>query len=259
MNGEGSSVDPPSGGSDSEIVGSCDTDSVGSFGVDRLGLDSTFWAGWSKKQIDSLKEILDYHAKVQAFIKDILINGPSSNAEPKKPTITYKQILNLSKTQKSKAQKNNKIARMTDEEFISHLEILLKPNKDESTITSKMPTANLEIMGNYLKVKYDKIKGKETELLNNYLQYGDDLCEARSKFGILKAKSKCKETWEQWIETNTTICYSMVKRYIQMSRFVKEYPKLKKLQVSFTALFEMKRKIEQVFKNKPDLSKSWKE
>src|SRR5262249_21974608 len=144
----------------------------------------------------------------------------SDEVEPKKPSTTYKNIMNGSNDKKKPGKKTDtkKPGNMTDEELDAYLRRDLRSNSSAHKLTeatakattsivggpnssthklteaTAMPTTDLVLMGNYLEARYSQITGKEKSLLKEYLKYGDDLSEARSKFGLLKKKSNPKLT-----------------------------------------------------------------
>src|SRR2546426_4166138 len=122
---------------------------------------------------------------------------------------------------------------MSDEEFNEYLKSLLRHNEEivEST-TQLMPTTDLQSMGLYLNNSYSLIKGRETELFKEYLDYGENLTLAKKRFDQLKKENKSQEKWGDWILEMTSISASYVRRLMQMSRIVKEHPRLSDLRIS---------------------------
>src|SRR5262249_12957882 len=129
---------------------------------------------------------------------------------------------------------------MTDDEYDVFVRSKLLQSVDSPASSSVMPSTDLKLMENYLKQSYVKINSKESELLKEYLQYGIDLSKTKSIFALIIKGAKSKMTCKEWVVNKTEISPSSERRIRRMSRFVKEYPKLKHFSDSFTELFQMK-------------------
>ena len=228
----------------------------------RQDLDEFVNPAWSAEKGAQFKEYEKYLAACLEHVHDTRVNGPNKRPYPVKPTFSWKSIIGSKKAKTSTTSEGRRrdISQMSDEEFNEYLKSLLRHNEDIVESTAQlMPTTDLQSMGLYLNNSYSLIKGRETELFKEYLDYGENLTLAKKRFDQLKKENKSQEKWGDWIEKNVKISASYVRRLMQMSRLVNEYPKLKELNISFTELFKIKLKIEEVFTRNHEISTYWKE
>jgi len=110
----------------------------------------------------------------------------------------------------------------------------------------------------YLKEKYKTLGEKTNILLREHVKFGKELKRAGKEFMKHRKKWCINDKWEKWIVTIVGISNSYVRRHIQMYDFAKIYPKLLKLNITFTELFKMKTRIENLFSENKDAAEEWK-
>ena len=141
--------------------------------------------------------------------------------------------------------------------------VMVIPNLQDSTARIgsngvKCLTMNLTTILNYTLLKITPMKNiahycSEDDLvlllktthedlgsrLQECIQFGRLLSEARGVFRTNRKRWQMKETSEEWIENTTEKSRSYIRGDIQMYRFVMKYLKLQRLNVSFTKLYKM--------------------
>jgi len=72
-----------------------------------------------------------------------------------------------------------------------------------------------------------------------------------------KINKYIEKSWSKWLVSCVDMSTSYANRCILMYKMVKKYPKLSQLKISFTEMFRMQKKIEEVFRNN-EIAKEWK-
>ena len=120
-----------------------------------------------------------------------------------------------------------------------------------------LPTGNLVEMARILLYNYHILQRKANQTLKLNILFGQQLNRAKVSFMHLKKRDELKLTWRELVEKNTNISLSHVKRMKQMSEIVKSYPKLAYLDIFFTELHNLRRKIATVFATNNNIMKQW--
>jgi len=183
--------------------------------------------------------------------------GSTEMKIPKMPEIKLNEIFRKRppKTNKNKLD----IKGMTDVEFDGYLkEMLLSGSTDfQQTDSQIMPTQDVEEMCRYLKKNYESLRRKEANLFQDYIKYGTDLAVAKKRFKHYKIQAKCKDKWTVWIENRTGWSSRYTRQLIEVADLVKDYPKLKRLNVKFTEFYDLRKKIVQVFLENEQIRSFW--
>jgi hypothetical protein len=163
-------------------------------------------------------------------------------------------FMKAGKTKKKKVEAVP-IKKMTVEEFIGYLNGLTSSEISTENKSDNMPTDNIIDMGKYLRQSHEIIKNKDKESLNLRLVWGKNLSEAKKIYNAKKVKG---EYWDIWITNTLKFSKPYVNRCILMHRFVEKYPKLRNLKITFTELFKLKKKINEIFEKNEETAKKWK-
>lgn len=139
------------------------------------------------------------------------------------------------------------VKEMSDSSFHDYLKGMRADN---------LPNSNANEMAEYSKQIYEKFPRKTYDL-QRHIQFGKDMKRERKLFKARRKQSKVTERWEKRITLKVGRSYSYVMRHIQMYELVKRYPKLQKLCVTFTELFKMRGKIEEVFNRNSAMADDW--
>jgi hypothetical protein len=231
---------------------------------------------WNKDQISIMKGYLEYHKSMIKLIEQACATGPVaadvyfSINEPSENLLFIvkktKEIKQNTDAAAAPEQKNKvvRISNMTNQDFNDHLKKALKTNAtlneaaaSNETMEEEMPVDNLEVMGNFLKIRHSRILSAEYEMLKCKLKFGKYILEAQNMFDIINKRDRLKLKWCEWIEESLGISYSYVRRIILVYCMVKHYPKLQDLSFTFTELFNLRKKIYSVFKDDDNIKKEW--
>lgn len=198
------------------------------------------------------KEYDEVRAPVSVLRSVVVKAGPGSEG---KESVSKKVKGRISAKEKPVA-----VAKMEDGKFNDNLKgFLCDGTLCELSLHPEMPTNNLDDMAKFLKTQKKEISERENSLLIKHLKFGEHLIEARLVFMAKKKNDKLPDTWEDWIQRNAEISLSYAKRHIQMTKLVKEYPKLNKLALSFKELFVLRNKIKQVFEKNESMRREWRQ
>ena len=222
------------------------------------------WENWTDEQKAILAEHLNYKLDVLTHVKKEIeqINlawqsGPLDKNKKlksvKKPTSSLDSLLF---TSEGKTNKKQNMQNMSDLEFNDYL----KRHKTDRQISHDVDCFvgdNLEVLAKRLKSKFAHLKEKECDILNDKIEFGLMLLDAKRLFKQKKASKLVKGSWYQWVDANTEICKSYANRCIFVADFVKQYPKLRTLNMCFSDLYRIIGKMKSVFKN-TEIANSWK-
>lgn len=233
--------------------------------VDRNGprVVGTSYVNYSEDQRNIIKEYFRYYTDMLTYVNKLWKDGPMDIEEPAKPKSDLSKITRKKKVVKGKkpcaAEKNSSIQNMPAKNLNEYLKNQLVEEGDSSNmVNEKMPQKSLKEIGKYLKKRYQKIKKNLNTTLREQLDYGEDLLTARKKFILERKEKKLTETWFEWVHKETTISISYERRYRQMSKFVKDYPMLKRLAMDFTTFHNIHKAIDKMFTVDPTIREEWK-
>lgn len=227
------------------------------------------WKNWSKEEVAILNEHLKYKldvlARTQAEIE--LINkawrsGPLGLDERLKPISKPVNSLELVlfKSEPKRRQKNERkqisFQTMTDLEFADYLKNK-RLHREILDNVGVFENDNLEFVAKQLETKFAQLMCKECDILNDKIDFGLMLLEAKRIFKQKRSTKQATGSWYQWVDKNTEICKSYANRCIFVANFVKQYPKLRSLNMCFTDLFKIIGKMKKVFRNDA-IASQWK-
>jgi hypothetical protein len=93
--------------------------------------------------------------------------------------------------------------------------------------------------------------------LQIYYRLGTKLNVAKARFSKIKRKVVNKQKWSQWVKQNVGLSASHCSKIIAVANLLTKYPKLRSLKgVSFTELYNLRKKITELFSNE-DIVKNW--
>jgi vacuolar-type H+-ATPase subunit I/STV1 len=177
-------------------------------------------------------------SKPKGDVEDIMFMEASKN---KKKTNTVKKSVRISK--------------MADEELIEYLNGLISSEISIENKSDKMPTGNIAEMGKHLQQSHAMIKTIDNQSLNMKLAWGKNLSKAKKIYNVKKSKG---EYWNTWITKTLNFSRAYVDKCMLMHRFVKIYPKLSKLKITFAELYSLKKKLTEIFEKNKKIADEWK-
>jgi len=123
----------------------------------------------------------------------------------------------------------------------------------------------LESVAKYINALHEKVLQSNLTSLRNHLELGNGLTRAKEIFDVGKnkkdknktVKQKTTETWVAWVEKNTPVKESYDRQLRVVARLVSRFPNLGNLAVTYTELYNMRKKIEDVFTRNPSFYEYW--
>jgi len=93
--------------------------------------------------------------------------------------------------------------------------------------------------------------------LQIYYRLGSQLIVAKARFSKIKRKDEITQKWMQWVKQNVGLSASHCSKIMAVANLLNKYPKLRSLKgVSFTELYNLRKKIIELFSNE-DTAKNW--
>ena len=217
------------------------------FGVTPPMLNDTPWSEWTEEQKQTMWEHVEYHTEKIAEISKSWAYGPIPKSQLKQP----KTDLSFNYAE-SETKKTN-----DDQEFLNYLKSKCHSDGHADEHLGEMPTDSLNNLQQYLRASFDKLNRGENLLLLDHILFGSDLARAKNLFKSLTQRQS-KITWQLWISENVKISKSYANKHVAMYRLVSEYPKLKKLAISFKELCTISRRIRTIFSKNDAEGLQWK-
>jgi len=214
--------------------------SLGLIAEDTLGsppsLNDTPWSKWTDEQKQTMSEHVQYHTDKIAEIIKCWASGPI----PKSQLKQHKTDLSFISAESGTKKTNDA------QEFLNYLKSKCHSDGYAAERLGEMPTDSLNNLQQYLRASFDKLNRGENMLLLDHILFGSDLARAKNLFKSLTQRQN-KITWQLWISENVKISKSYANKHVAMYRLVSEYPKLKKLAISFKELYTISRRIRTIF------------
>jgi hypothetical protein len=177
------------------------------------------------------------------------------------PTSDLKAVIvNVTKKKRKMTvkQRNIAVSKMSTEDFNAYLRSKLRSDVQVGHMEyDVMPTENLAVMAHFLLMKNKDITASDNEILKLKIQFGEWLCVAQRRFMAVKRREKLHDTWNSWILAQVKISFKYAQKLMQMSKMVKNYPKILNLSVTFSELFGMRKKIQMIFSKSTDIGNEW--
>jgi hypothetical protein len=227
------------------------------------------WSGWTEEHLQVLREHLNYRLDVLGRLQQEIVrvnrawaNGPIDFVKQnpvKKPTNQLDFLMYKSKPKKKKTSEVD-VANMNAEQFNEFLRQQrgnVEVNESSNAFNIQL-SESLDSVAKKLKQKYQQLLTKENDLLNERIQLGIMLHDARKVFRRQRQAKSIRGTWNEWVATHTQICKSYANKCIAVAKLVEQYPVLRQLNICFTDLFKMLRQIKIVFAANPDIAAEWK-
>ena len=212
-------------------------------------LRDTPWDQWTNEQKDIMWAHVEYYKDKIAEITTCWASGPIPKSQVSQP----KTDLSFIYTEKESGKKETN----DNKEFLNYLKSKCYADDHTTEHLSEMPTDNLNSLEQYLRIRFAKLNRSENTLLLDHISFGNDLAKAKRLFKSLKKRHN-KITWELWISVNVKICKSYANKHIAMYHLVSEYPKLKKLAISFKELYTISHRIRTIFAKNNAEALHWK-
>ena len=196
---------------------------AGGINAPETGNDVLVWhTKWNENQQKDLLKHLNYHAKCYEIACELITNGSTSQPEPKKP----KSKLTDCNSSVPKAS-----TKLTGSDLHNYLEKKLIPQNVSSS--AGMPDVDMIINNdiislvdfkNYLEQGLNNVNSEQNELFGAYLDYGEWLTAAYTKFDNEKEAKLIKGSWENWLKVSVGISASNSRKLRIMSDVLGEYP-----------------------------------
>jgi hypothetical protein len=254
------------------------------------------WALWTE---DNKKDIMDhvkYHCDCVEYYNKRWASGPTMKALPKKPKSNAAVLVRKDRKHKDASSdfgntsngKKKSWNLMNDVEFNEFLKGRINDNTDDTIPATSSPN-NLKSAAENINSLTKEAKESDSVSLAKHLKLGKALIETKHMFDIERIKNKDNqirknkikntiknkveetnssknktkkmkpETWKDWVEKNTIISASYARQHKEVAALITEYPKLARLDVTYTELFKMKNKIEVILEKCTSFCEFWKE
>lgn len=221
------------------------------------------WPDWTDEQKEVMSNHLNYKLdEIERIKKEIeQINKAWRNGrimEVKKKSLKRPEgdlHSIIFRTSAPKRKKDQSFKSYSNDEFNAYLKKLLIVEIVPDIQDEAMPTNDIHQMALHLSKCHSLIQDNDKKSLNAKLKLGKKLNRSKKIYAKLKKKN---ENWSVWIDKSVNISISYANRCIMLHKLVKEYPKLSQLNISFTELFQMKKKISDVFKENSTIASEWK-
>lgn len=217
------------------------------------------WVLWTQEDLKTISEHLHYHTESIEFLNKCWTSGLTNDKPPERPKSDIKDLVMEGRKRKASLElskrlpkvKTNSYKEMNDEEFNTYL-LNLVCDTEQSVTAKDLISTDLVSVGEYLRSLHEKVRQSNIASLHDHLQLGNGLIRSKEIFDHKKTiktsnKKGITETWITWVSKNTEISESQERRLRQVARLVRRFPKLESLSVTFSELYNMTKKIEEVF------------
>jgi len=227
------------------------------------------WATWTEEDKKILMNHINYHTKWIEFINKCWTSGLTKDKVPEPPKSDIKKLVKKGRKRKGSLPESKKRPKvkpksfneMTDEEFNDYLMGKRRENT-ENTVTVNLTATDLKSVAVYINDLHEKVLRCNLASLLVHLEMGNGLIRAKEIFDNekkeqRKQKKKTTETWVAWIEKNTPVKESYGRQLREIARLVSRFPNLENLAVTYTELYNMRKKIKDVFTRNPSFYEHW--
>ena len=209
---------------------------------------------WNEDECKILESHWQYHREMLRIIEHLQQNGPPSHAikMPSKPKGDIKQLISPNKTPATKI--------LTGEELHDYLVKRLitenHPTCPSVSEVDQLNSINEELIG-HLKNGYALLKNSKAQCLCISMDYGQWLEAAYQLFAREKIAGKQTGSWRDWLATATGMEESIARKLREAWKLFKNYPKIRRLGLSFSELFQRRKEIEGMLNTRHEIAQFW--
>lgn len=221
-----------------------DFSDTGETGVTQLTAGA--WSGWNEEQKQVISDHFQYTLHRLELINKCWAQGPTHRKDMEQlPKSDLHSVIFHGKS-KGKAKKTT-IASMTSTEFHNYLQELLIPKTLNGSSISDENFEDEETMVKFLTHRFMLLGVKANSLLSDHVDFGRAIRNAKTLFNCKRKEWSITDKWEKWISLKTGMSNSYVRQHVQVYELISRYPRLRQLNITYTELFKMSKKIDVVF------------
>lgn len=200
---------------------------------------------WNANEMQLINEWKVYGQQIVDLCDDLQRRGGTSLEFPRLPKQHIKDLLYGVKEKKPRLSgielHRYLISKLVDSQATA-MPALLCLNGDST----------LDDMTCHLKSGYEHIKQKNSQILGDYTDYGTWLNAAYRKFEDKKLRGCIKSSWGTWLVENVGIKDSYARKLRVIAKVCEGYPRMRKLGVPMTELYDLKKEISELLSSNVD-------
>lgn len=200
---------------------------------------------WNENELQLINEWITYGQQIVNLCTELKEFGDTSLAFPRLPKQHIKDLLDGVKLKKP---------RLGGIELHKYL-----VSKLVDSHTTAMPTllflkadSTLDDMLVYLKLGFNCISQKNSQILSVYVDYGAWLNVAYTTFDNQKLKGFIKMSWATWLLENVGIRDAYARKLRVLARLCEGYPRMRKLGIPMNEIYDLRKEISELFTSNTD-------
>jgi hypothetical protein len=218
------------------------------------------WANWTEEEKTQLFAYSNYYQAAFEYITHCWAHGPSGKdnfpKEPEGDIDIRKLVFKKKRKQKAKLVSKTKTKKISDDDFDQSLRKKICETKEMIAVPVVTDELNLEEGSKRLQTKDYNLRIGETKNLQAHIEFGKDLNKVKELFDSQKSIHKLK--WEKWISETVNLSIRYVSKHRTIATLVEKYPQLEKLSITFSELYSMKKKLNDMFARNVTIANWWK-
>ena len=207
---------------------------------------------WNDENKKIIRDNYNYFKNMVDVTRDLARAGPVGISLPKKPKASIDNLL----TKRSSKQK-----KLVGIEL--HRYLITKLNTVDRCplcpVVNNSINLSLDMVKCHLQIGYAAVKFTNSQAIGGYLGYGEWLNLAFELHKAAKVSGKITNTWSDWLQSNVGISLSYSRQLRDISKLFKDYPKIKKLGISFSELYSKRHDICGMFILNKKIADYWKQ
>lgn len=209
------------------------------------------WSEGDKKVIDEYETFLKEETKRTGRLKDA---GPTGEPWPKKPKICARDLdrINNPEQNKRKSLAGEELHKYLIENCAEAGFILVPPAAVHGRETLDEMTPRL-IAG------WGVAKQKGRTALCAYIDFGNLLHQAFSRYKIEKDCGERTDTWEKWLKQHLRISTTEAKKCREVAALLTHYPCFRNLSLTYTEVYNRRERIRNLLESPGPYAEYWRQ